>query len=111
MSKGGSKPGERRGGRQRGARNKATLAVLAIEAEVAASGETPREYMLRVMRDPTAEAVRRDAMAKAAAPYVHPTFASIRHSGDSENPVKVERIERVIISAADRDRRGIPAAS
>jgi hypothetical protein len=60
--------------------------------------------MLRVMRDPEAEPARRDAMAKAAAPYVHPTFASVRHSGNDDNPVKIERIERVIISPADRKR-------
>ena len=36
-----------------------------------AAGETPLEYMLRVMRDPTVEHSRRDEMARAAAPYVH----------------------------------------
>ena len=38
---------------------------------VRASGETPLEYMLRVMRDDTADDARRDDMAKGAAPYVH----------------------------------------
>jgi len=35
--------------------------------------------MLRVMRDPTVEPHRRDAAAKAAAPYVHPTLAAVAH--------------------------------
>ncbi len=37
-----------------------------------ASGESPVDYMLRIMRDPTADPERRDAMAKAAATYLHP---------------------------------------
>jgi hypothetical protein len=43
----------------------------------AASGETPLEYMLRVMRDVTVEHSRRDEMAKAAAPYLHPRLQAI----------------------------------
>jgi hypothetical protein len=37
----------------------------------------PLDYMIRVMRDPATEPHRRDAMAKAAAPYLHPQLASI----------------------------------
>ena len=33
--------------------------------------ELPLDYMLRVMRDTTASATRRDEMARAAAPYLH----------------------------------------
>jgi hypothetical protein len=38
MPGGGSKPGERRGGRQKGSRNKATIVR---ERELAAAGELP----------------------------------------------------------------------
>jgi hypothetical protein len=31
----------------------------------------PLDYMLEVMRDPTADETRRDRMAVAAAPYLH----------------------------------------
>ena len=41
------------------------------ETTVAPTTETPLEYMLRVMRDPSADDARRDAMAKAALPYMH----------------------------------------
>jgi hypothetical protein len=41
-----------------------------VKAAVVASGETPLEYMLRIMRDGAAESTRRDDMAKAAAPYL-----------------------------------------
>jgi hypothetical protein len=37
--------------------------------------------MIRVMRDENAPVERRDEMAKAAAPYVHPRLAAIEHSG------------------------------
>jgi hypothetical protein len=94
----GSKPGERRGGRKKGTPNKATTAA-AIRAEVAASGEIPLDYMLRVMRDETADPARRDAMAKAAAPYVHPSLASVRHGGDEQNPLRITEVRRIIVDA------------
>ena len=50
-----------------------------MRAEMVASGEMPLAYMMRIMRDPTTEPHRRDAMAKAAAPYVHPTLAAVAH--------------------------------
>jgi hypothetical protein len=59
--------GFKTGGRTAGTLNKRTEAML---DEIASTGETPLHYMLRVMRDPEAPAVRRDAMAIAAAPYV-----------------------------------------
>ena len=52
--------------------------------------------MLRIMRDPNADDHRRDEMARAVAPYVHPRFATIPHTGDSEKPTQmVMRIEFV----------------
>ena len=57
--------GKKTGGRKRGTPNKAATAA-AVRAEVAASGEIPLNYMLRIMRDETADPARRDAMAKAA---------------------------------------------
>ena len=70
--------GKRAGaGRRKGSRNKATAAR---QAAISASGETPLDYMIRVMRDDSAPAERRDEMAKAAAPYIHPRLAAIEHS-------------------------------
>ena len=45
--------------------------------------------MIRVMRDPKANARRRDAMAAAAAPYVHHRLSSTEHSGPGDGPVRV----------------------
>lgn len=71
MPRGGARNGA---GRKGGSPNKASAAR---QAEVAASGLTPLDYMLEVLRDETQERSRRDEMAKAAAPYVHPKLANI----------------------------------
>ena len=63
------------GGRQKGTRNKASVAR---ERAVAASGITPLDYMLKVMRNPKAEVSRRDWAAKEAAPYIHPKLATLQ---------------------------------
>jgi hypothetical protein len=80
--KGGKRPGA---GRKPGGRNRRTLeAIAAAEA----SGITPLEYMLRVMRNKrSGAAVRLDA-AKSAAPYVHARLASIEHKGNGDHPIE-----------------------
>jgi hypothetical protein len=62
------------GGRRKGTRNKLTALR---EAEIAASGLTPLDYMLRVLRDENENMSRRDEMAKAAAPYCHPRLSTV----------------------------------
>jgi len=67
------------GGRKKGTRNKKTAQqVAAIEA----TGVTPLEYMLEIMRNESVDAVLRADMAKAAAPYVHPKLSSIEGNFD-----------------------------
>jgi hypothetical protein len=66
--------GKKTCGRRKGTPNRR---IAEMRAEMAANGELPLDYMLRVMRDETVEPVRRDAMAKAAAPYLHPQLSSI----------------------------------
>jgi hypothetical protein len=66
--------GKKTGGRQKGSKNKHKL-VAEIKADVVVravqAGETPLEYMLRIMRSKGQPNKRRDEMARAAAPYVH----------------------------------------
>jgi len=66
--------GKKTGGRRPGSRNKATIAR---ESAIAGSGFSPLDYMLAVMRDETADSARRDRMAQAAAPFVHPKIAAM----------------------------------
>ena len=78
--------GTRIGGRKKGTPNKKTTEMV---AEIAKGGETPLDYMLRVMRDKTIEFPRRDDMAKACAPYVHPKLAATEHTGRDRGPIQV----------------------
>lgn len=80
-------------GRPKGSRNKRTRAL--IEA-AEAGGETPLQYMLRVMRDRNADAKRRDAMAMAAAPYLHPKLSSVEPKPDVD-PEKQKRVSSLTV--------------
>jgi hypothetical protein len=68
MVRGGYRPGA---GRPKQASH---LPTTPTEVRIAArtAGITPLEYMLGVLNDPAADAARRDRMAVAAAPFVHP---------------------------------------
>jgi hypothetical protein len=75
----GSQPGERRGGRRKGTPNKA---AAARQAAISASGLTPLDYLLSLMRDETADPRTRLDAAKSAAPFVHPRLGQVdpRHA-------------------------------
>jgi hypothetical protein len=79
----GSKPGERRGGRQRGTPNKKTVLRNAAISAAAANPElTPLDFLRGVMRDPNASPDMRIKAAQAAAPYVHAKPLRGAHPGD-----------------------------
>lgn len=83
----GSQPGERRGGRQKGVPNKRTMAKV---AEVEASGLTPLDYMLSVMRDAENDQDVRFEAAKAAGPYVHARLAAIDAKVDLDGQLVIQ---------------------
>ena len=68
-------------GRKKGTPNKKTVDKRNAEAELLheVANESPRDYMLRIMRSRDADPARRDAMARAAAPYVHAQLQAIAH--------------------------------
>jgi hypothetical protein len=67
----GSKPGERRGGRQRGTPNKKTaLRNAAIAAAASNPDITPLDFLLGVMKDPNMSSELRIKVAQVAAPLV-----------------------------------------
>ena len=76
MSGGGSRPGERRGGRQKGSLNKRTRELLAPVTD--AADISPKEVMLQAMRLHWAAGNVVDAVdcAAKAAPYVHPRLVA-----------------------------------
>ena len=109
----GSSPGERRGGRRKGTPNRATAAKA---AEIAASGMTPLDYMISVMRDETATRPERLEAAAKAAPYVHPRLSAIEYTAPAEpeedvdlselNAEERELLRRLLESVEARRRNG-----
>jgi hypothetical protein len=68
----GSKPGERRGGRQKGTQNKKTLLRnAALSAAAADPNLSPLDYLLNVMGEQTFPLETRIAAAREALPYFH----------------------------------------
>jgi hypothetical protein len=83
MAGGGKRPGA---GRPKGARNKATVAKA---EEIAATGLTPLDYMLGVLRSDEEPHERRQWAAQTAAPYVHPKLAQVEHGGKGGGLIQV----------------------
>lgn len=89
-------------GRKKGAKTKRTQEIAKAAL---AEGTQPLEYMLRVMRDTGADEKRRDAMAIAAANFVHPRLNSVTADvkGDVDSTV-VHRIELVAPGSDDDEK-------
>jgi hypothetical protein len=91
MAHGGKRPGA---GRRRGSINRKTTEI--VQAAVS-SNITPLEVMLQAMYAHH-EAGRLDeaaAIAKDAAPYVHPRLSTVQHKGVAAGSRRVEIIEVV----------------
>jgi hypothetical protein len=93
MARGGSRAGA---GRKAGAPNKATAQQ---REAIAASGLTPLDYMLSIMRDEENPKDMRLDAANKAAPYVHPKLASVEHSGPGGGPIEVANISDADLAA------------
>jgi hypothetical protein len=100
-------------GRKKGTRNKGNQKR---EAEIAASGLTPLEFMLNVLRDPKRSRESRMMAAIQAAPYVHPKLASTQLSTPPGRPFETTQLpaqpeligsylERLAQMSADRPAR------
>ncbi len=83
----GAKPGERRGGRAKGAAN---LKTREIADKAALEGITPLEYMLSILSDERQETDKRFEAAKAAAPYIHPRLANVEANIEGKVGLTVE---------------------
>lgn len=89
--------GLKTGGRQKGSVNRKTAET---QAAVEASGITPLDYMLKVMRDESADFGARLDAAKSAAPYVHAKLASMQLTGPGGGPIQVEEFRLVPLTSA-----------
>jgi hypothetical protein len=89
------------GGRTKETPNRKTVEKRLAEeqARKISSDLEPLDYMLEVMRDPTADRARRDMMAKAAAPYRHPQLAAVAHRHASPDGCPI--VPRATITVID----------
>src|ERR1700751_6080134 len=92
--------GRKTGGRQKGARNRATAEA---RAAAEATGILPLDYMLSVMRDANADPRRRDAMAIAAAPYLHPKLSAVAPTPEKPSATEERGIRVVFVRPRPRD--------
>lgn len=74
------------GGSRKGRPNRAPAAKAAA---IAASGMTPLDFLLMVMRDAKHELSERLEAAKSVAPYVHPKLSSMELTGAGGAPLAV----------------------
>lgn len=88
MARGGSRPNA---GRKPGTPNKATAER---QAEIEASGLTPLDHMLAVLRDADQPMDRRDWAAEKAAPYVHPRLAAVENKVSGSLAITEEPVDR-----------------
>lgn len=94
-----------RGGKREGAGRKAGTPNRRTEERVAkieASGLTPLDYMLSILRDEQMPTDSRFEAAKAAAPYVHAKLASVEHKGDLNVTTRTKEERDAIVAAALR---------
>src|SRR5215472_7813809 len=95
--------GRKTGGRQKGASNRATAEA---RAAAEATGILPLDYMLSVMRDAKAEPKRRDAMAMAAAPYLHPKLSTVEAGQSQPELFEPPNIQVTFVRAPPRHEDG-----
>ena len=91
-------------GRPRGTPNKASAKR---EAEIKASGLTPLDYMLDILRDENASTEDRKWAAQHAAVYVHPRLAQQQFKGPDGGAITVQIVRFTDIEehAADEPER------
>jgi hypothetical protein len=90
--------GRKTGGPKKGARNRATAEA---RAAAEATGILPLDYMLSVMRDTNAQPKRRDTMAMAGAPYLHPKLSMIEGKRTEPEGSEVPNIRVTCVRARD----------
>ena len=91
-----------------------------IAARLAADGETPLEFMVRLMRTPLPAKLKGETeldylrrckdhfevqqdMAKAAAPYIHPRLQTTTIAGDDDAPPVKVKVCLLYTSPSPRD--------
>jgi hypothetical protein len=98
----GSRPGERRGGRQRGTPNKKTLIKNAVFLAAASDRDrSPLDFMLALMRDPQLPLDLRIRMAASTAPLVHARPRASDRSRPHPMELRAQRAKAAIRTGAE----------
>ena len=87
MSRGGSKPGERRGGRCKGTPNKKTMAVAEVLGEL---GLDPIKQMGQIAMDERIEVSIRVQVLKELCQYIAPKRKAVEITGEDGGPLELE---------------------
>lgn len=103
MARGGKRENA---GRRKGTVSERTRARIEIAEKALASGLTPLDYMLGILRDETNDAKDRFAAAKEAAPYMHPRLAAVEHSGNQDKPLTMQVVSGVPREEAEEHANG-----
>jgi hypothetical protein len=105
----GSKPGERRGGRQRGTLNKKTvLRNAAVNAVALDPNISPRDFTLGLMRNSDLPLADRFAAAQAALPLVHPKLTTGRADEATSDEYGYDRCDVNVKQKSESTARVIP---
>jgi hypothetical protein len=92
-----------RGGKREGAGRKPNIPnrrTRALQERVEASGMSPLDFLLSVMRNPKAKMAVRIDCATRAAPFVHAKLTAVERSGKDGGPMEVEVKQYSDIEAA-----------
>jgi hypothetical protein len=104
----GSKPGERRGGRQRGTPNKKTALRNAAIGAAVDPNISPRDFMLGLMRNCDLPLADRFTAAQAALPLVHPKLTTGRTNDASSGEYGYDRCDVNVKRKSESTARVIP---
>src|SRR5215204_6956318 len=102
----GAKTGERRGGRQKGTPNKATLAVT---EKLAALGCDPIKQMGQIALDERVEIGLRVQVLKELCQYIAPKRKAMAVTGEDGGPVKTELTVSEWLDSINGQRLGPPS--
>lgn len=103
MARGGFRPGAGRPpGSKKPKDGAAPVAAVVPPTEPAGPKKNPLEYMLFVINDPTASEERRDRLAIAAAPFVHPRAGAAGKKDEQSDRARKASQGRFAASAPPR---------
>lgn len=91
--------GKKTGGRKAGTPNKRTEETM---RKAKASGLTPLDFMLKILRDEDESMENRCWAAEKAAPYVHAKLASVEHKGGIDVTTQTKEQRDAAVAAALR---------